>query len=118
MWRGFLHFAWSAARTHGVRRLFRGMAPTAARTPLFWAVYYSAYEASVAHSNGGGFAATGTNDVSTLHNSWVVLKAGSVAGGLGWAAVAPIDMIKTRIQSQPLGAPTVYKGTCLRHLDQ
>ena len=94
------------------------MAPTAARTPLFWAVYYSAYEASVAHSNGGGFAATGTNDVSTLHNSWVVLKAGSVAGGLGWAAVFPIDMIKTRIQSQPLGAPTVYKGTCLRRLDQ
>lgn len=56
--------------------------------------------------------------MSNLRNSLVVLLGGSLAGGLGWLTILPVDYVKTRIQSQTLGAPRTYASAwqCFRQV--
>jgi hypothetical protein len=60
---------------------------------------------------------TGNSDVKGLRNSLVVMLGGSIAGGIGWFCTLPVDFIKTRIQSQTIGALKYSSATqCARHI--
>src|ERR1700761_8671424 len=45
--------------------------------------------------------ASPSEDINNL-GAWKVLLAGGIAGCISWATIFPLDVIKTRIQSQPL----------------
>jgi len=86
--------------------LWRGMAATFLRDAPTFGVYFASFEASrslwheVCADGGGGARARGEPPM------WVTLAGGGLAGMLSWALALPLDVIKSRVQSAPLDAPT------------
>ena len=39
------------------------------------------------------------------------MLAGGLSGVAGWVSTYPMDVLKTRIQAQAIGAPLMYRGT-------
>eukprot|EP00128_Syssomonas_multiformis_P014407 Colp12_sorted_trinity150504_noHs@13358 len=85
-------------KTQGLKGCTRGFGATMARDSLASAFYFSSYEYLKHHLTPEG--ASGPNAAGTLF-------AGGVAGVLNWAAALPIDVVKSRLQSDLDGK---YKG--------
>lgn len=81
-------------RTEGVRGLYFGGAVTAIRDSVGYGFYFWSYELSRRWMEGGG-KDEGNGAAS-------VLLCGGLAGIITWASIFPLDVIKTRVQTQVL----------------
>ena len=107
-------------RTHGVRGFYRGITATALRD-VGYGAYFAAYEATLRywprphrdpdHHRADSPGAEAESTLST--HSWsALLAAGGLAGVAGWVVTFPFDVVKTRVQSPPAGAPdNPYRST-------
>eukprot|EP01133_Synstelium_polycarpum_P020428 gene20428-24512_t len=89
---------------NGVLGLFRGIRPTLCRDIPGDMMYFSVYEFMkrklLLLSNSSGS--------TDSFPAWVAIGAGGCAGMSFWASIYPLDVIKTRIQTQP--DPALYRG--------
>ena len=101
-------------RAEGVRGLFRGGGVTALRDSVGYGFYFWGYELCsrgwVPKSTGvaageGTATATTTGEGGGILSSDAarVLLCGGAAGVITWASIFPLDVIKTRVQTQVLG---------------
>ncbi|KAI0737288.1 mitochondrial carrier [Daedaleopsis nitida] len=107
-------------RTHGVRGFYRGITATALRD-VGYGAYFAAYEATLRfwprphrptdHRRADSPSAEVDSTLAT--HSWpALLAAGGTAGVAGWVVTFPFDVVKTRVQSTPAGAPdNPYRST-------
>jgi solute carrier family 25 carnitine/acylcarnitine transporter 20/29 len=88
-------------RTQGVRGFYHGGAITAVRDSVGYGFYYLAYEATKdvwdSHSR-----SPGQQDGGCENTAAKVLVCGGLAGVVTWASIFPLDVIKTRVQTQDL----------------
>lgn len=89
-------------KTEGLQQLFRGFTATALRDGPGMALYYIIYDA--AKKNLGGWSdeinpATG----KPKHTAIQMMIFGGMSGVVSWLPVYPIDVLKSRIQSDPTG---------------
>eukprot|EP01130_Rhizamoeba_saxonica_P010769 TRINITY_DN4440_c0_g1_i1.p1 TRINITY_DN4440_c0_g1~~TRINITY_DN4440_c0_g1_i1.p1 ORF type:complete len:297 (-),score=52.88 TRINITY_DN4440_c0_g1_i1:7-897(-) len=80
-------------KVHGIRGMFHGFVPTLLRDSICFPLYFMGFEGTMhylnANNNGNPSLA-----VATL--------AGGVAGFLFWGILYPLEMVKTRLQYEPL----------------
>ncbi|KAI1300366.1 hypothetical protein EDD11_006231 [Mortierella claussenii] len=81
-------------RRFGFKGLYQGGLVTILRDAPGYGVYFLSYEGlkrllEIPLGETGGI------------NTWKLLFAGGVAGTLSWASIYPLDVIKTRLQTQP-----------------
>ncbi|KAG0230350.1 hypothetical protein BGW42_001022 [Actinomortierella wolfii] len=91
---GSWNVAKDVVRRFGIRGLYQGGWVTILRDAPGYGVYFLGYEwlkrvLDVPNGETGGI------------NTWKLLFAGGVAGTLSWASIYPLDVIKTRLQTQP-----------------
>ncbi|KAF9906468.1 hypothetical protein EC991_000636 [Linnemannia zychae] len=91
---GSWHVTKDVVRRFGLRGLYQGGWVTILRDAPGYGVYFLSYEGlkrilEVPAGETGGI------------NTWKLLFAGGVAGTLSWASIYPLDVIKTRLQTQP-----------------
>ncbi|GAB0492363.1 hypothetical protein MMPV_003625 [Pyropia vietnamensis] len=123
-YRHAFHALSSISRVEGARGLYAGAAATALRDIPYTAVQLALYEAGKAlvgssgsakdidHGNGGGSG--GTDGVGF----GVAGGLGALAGGIAAAVTNPLDVVKTRLQTQPGGVERMYTGVwdCMRRV--
>ncbi len=85
---------------HGVRGCFRGITPTIWRELPGFAVYITSYEYMC-----NQLKSRDQHQQGDLPSVPVMLLAGGLAGMLSWMANIPIDVIKSRMQSDDLTNP-------------
>jgi len=98
-------------RTKGIKGFYHGGTVTALRDSIGYGFYYLSYELAkdgwdrVARGDSGG----GANDVHDnvdggggMLNAVKILLCGGLAGVVTWASVFPLDVVKTRVQTQDL----------------
>lgn len=107
-YRGLLHCVRTIVKTEGLGSLFVSLPTTMAMNLPFGAVMVTANESLKEVLLGSPLAsATGEHTIATH------MVAGSGAGAIAAVATTPLDMVKTRLQTQDLGAvsrPTVSGG--------
>ncbi|RDW67967.1 mitochondrial carrier-3 [Coleophoma cylindrospora] len=84
-------------RSNGIRGLYSGGMVTALRDSIGYGFYFWSYELStrlLASSEGG------ISQSSAGEEAAKVLLCGGLAGVVTWASVFPLDVIKTRVQTQ------------------
>ncbi|KAF9094141.1 hypothetical protein BGX29_007693 [Mortierella sp. GBA35] len=91
---GSWHVTKDVVRRFGLRGLYQGGWVTILRDAPGYGVYFLSYEGlkrllEVPAGETGGI------------NTWKLLFAGGLAGTLSWASIYPLDVIKTRLQTQP-----------------
>ncbi|KAI0002726.1 solute carrier family 25 member 45 [Xylariaceae sp. FL0662B] len=96
--------SWAIARRvvrdRGVRGLYAGGVVTALRDSIGYGFYFWSYELSSRWAEGfGGFG--GREGSSARREAAKVLLCGGLAGVVTWASVFPLDVVKTRVQTQP-----------------
>jgi len=107
-------------RTEGIRGLYFGGVVTALRDSIGYGFYFWSYELSsrfmVSQMKKRDMDSSGQETVK-------VLLCGGLAGVVTWASVFPLDVIKTRVQTQvlqgentPLLGATLVEGTKHRRL--
>ncbi|KAM7197159.1 Mitochondrial carrier domain containing protein [Naviculisporaceae sp. PSN 640] len=103
--------SWSATkavlRTEGIKGLYFGGLVTALRDSIGYGFYFWSYELSsrwMAKYTATSAADGGTS--SSNSNAASVLLCGGLAGIVTWASIFPLDVIKTRVQTQVLNAET------------
>lgn len=92
----------------GLRGLYFGGTVTALRDSVGYGFYFWSYELTTrwmgqwsrAHEGEQGGAFAGSETAKTL-------LCGGLAGIVTWASIFPLDVIKTRVQAQVLGAGTI-----------
>lgn len=103
-----------ALRTEGIRGLYFGGVVTALRDSIGYGFYFWSYELSqrwmVAHSSSSSPSFSGDHSSSSSSSSSSgsiltseaarVLLCGGLAGIVTWASIFPLDVIKTRVQTQ------------------
>ncbi len=82
-------------RNSGCLSLFRGLSATLIREVPSFPAYFVTYEYSKIYLQGV------LPEDSAFSDMAAILTAGSLAGIAGWVFVYPIDVIKTKIQSEP-----------------
>lgn len=91
--------SWAIARqtlrTEGVRGLYFGGVVTALRDSIGYGFYFWSYELGTRM-----MAAEAGKETSTHQEAAKVLLCGGLAGIVTWASVFPLDVIKTRVQTQ------------------
>jgi len=93
-----LEVARRVLRTEGIRGLYFGGVVTALRDSIGYGFYFWSYEM------GKRWLATSPDRQIGLHHEAAnVLLCGGVAGVVTWASIFPLDVIKTRVQTQALG---------------
>jgi solute carrier family 25 (mitochondrial carnitine/acylcarnitine transporter), member 20/29 len=95
--------SWSIAsdvwKAEGVRGLYFGGTVTALRDSIGYGFYFWSYELATR------WMTTDAKKQSTLQEEAAkVLLCGGMAGVVTWASIFPLDVIKTRVQTQPLEA--------------
>jgi len=93
-YRGIIHAAKSIVQEEGVRGLYRGVGPTAARAGVVAAAELGSYDEIKAL-----FRRAGSENGTGLH-----LKTATLAGLCATAASSPFDVVKSRVMSQPVNA--------------
>eukprot|EP01112_Ceratiomyxa_fruticulosa_P012274 TRINITY_DN338_c0_g1_i2.p1 TRINITY_DN338_c0_g1~~TRINITY_DN338_c0_g1_i2.p1 ORF type:complete len:315 (-),score=41.32 TRINITY_DN338_c0_g1_i2:140-1084(-) len=86
-------------RQNGVRGLFQGLSVTIARDVPGDMAYFFAYEYTKRYLMGK----MNTPENSNHHRTppgWVIVVSGGLAGMAFWTTIFPLDVIKTRIQTQ------------------
>ncbi|EFA84164.1 mitochondrial substrate carrier family protein [Heterostelium album PN500] len=91
-------------RKDGFLGLFKGLRPTLARDIPGDMVYFTMYEFMKRKLS----ALSKSSGHPEHFPAWVAIGAGGCAGMSFWASIYPLDVIKTRIQTQP--EPAIYKG--------
>ena len=93
--------SWTIARdiwrADGVRGLYFGGVVTALRDSIGYGFYFWSYELMTSRwpaANPGG-------DISIRQEAPRILLCGGLAGIVTWATIFPLDVIKTRVQTQP-----------------
>ncbi|KAF2664614.1 mitochondrial carrier [Microthyrium microscopicum] len=83
-------------KREGLRGIYLGGGITAIRDSVGYGFYFCSYD----------FAKkllASPSDPNTQNlRAWQILLCGGIAGCISWASIFPMDVIKTRIQSQPL----------------
>ncbi|KAF2074033.1 hypothetical protein CYY_004647 [Polysphondylium violaceum] len=110
-------------QTKGFSGMFRGINSTFCRDIPGDAAYFMVYEFmkrfllqfSTKHNSIDAESITTNNNNSTTRKhqplpAWVAVGAGGTAGMSFWFSIYPMDVIKTRIQTQPEHLPPKYKG--------
>ncbi|KAB2104379.1 hypothetical protein AG0111_0g7533 [Alternaria gaisen] len=96
--------SWSVARdvwkAEGIRGLYYGGGITSVRDAVGYGFYFWSYELSK--------QAWGSPDDSDRETAMKVLLCGGLAGVITWASIFPLDVIKTRVQTQVLHAPVQH----------
>ena len=103
---------WSQARAllraEGPRGFFLGGGVTAARDAVGYGFFFVAYEAMRRELFGAAATPADRNQgpvdgpPAPELAAWKVLACGGVAGVISWAVVFPLDVVKTRVQAQPV----------------
>ncbi|GKT39874.1 mitochondrial basic amino acids transporter [Colletotrichum spaethianum] len=86
-----------AWRAEGVRGLYFGGAVTALRDSIGYGFYFWSYELSTRWMGVGG---DGVKETDMREEAAKVLLCGGLAGIVTWASIFPLDVIKTRVQTQ------------------
>ncbi|KAL7539974.1 hypothetical protein ACHAXR_010824 [Thalassiosira sp. AJA248-18] len=94
LYRGSLHATNSIISNHGIKGLYRGFFATIARQSPAFAVFFASYDRIRNYAI--------NNHFSAQYALMASITAGGFAGSLSWAAVYPMDLIKSRIQALPL----------------
>lgn len=136
-YRHAFHALSSISRVEGARGLYAGAAATALRDIPYTAVQLALYEAGkalvlggggVPDPTGGAAAATAATDVAEGDGGsdgvadgvgfGVAGGLGALAGGIAAAVTNPLDVVKTRLQTQPGGVERMYTGVwdCMRRV--
>ncbi|KAJ6263764.1 hypothetical protein Dda_2335 [Drechslerella dactyloides] len=99
--------SWTVARdiwrSNGIRGLYHGGVITSLRDSIGYGFYFWAYEAS-------------KNILGLESETAKTLVAGGIAGCVTWATIYPLDVVKTRVQTQQLlqvpshAGPSAYMG--------
>lgn len=85
-------------RTSGIQGLYRGGVVTAARDAIGYGFYFVAYDAAKGALSRRQPPREGQSEEGL--EAWKILLAGGFAGVITWASIFPLDVIKTRVQSQ------------------
>jgi len=94
----------SLVKAHGITGLYKGGIPTLWRESIAMGIYFSMYEWIKSHI-------LQTREIKGNLSAFEVAIAGGLAGITLWFATFPIDIIKTKIQTDNLQNP-IYKGMC------
>ncbi|CAJ2508854.1 Uu.00g138800.m01.CDS01 [Anthostomella pinea] len=99
-------------RSEGIRGLYFGGAVTALRDSIGYGFYFWSYELGSRWMEGsagnrqladsGGEGGVGVADSVFAHEAAKVLLCGGLAGVVTWASIFPLDVVKTRVQTQTL----------------
>ena len=81
----------------GTRGLTRGLGITICREVPAFGIFFSSYEWMIRKSGGE-------------NNNLMVLFAGGLGGIFSWIFTYPIDVVKSRLQADNLGADAKYSG--------
>lgn len=87
-------------RTDGIKGLYFGGVVTALRDSIGYGFYFWSYELASRKWPQPAPA----NDSWLRHETTKVLMCGGIAGVVTWASVFPLDVIKSRVQTQPWGS--------------
>ncbi|KAK1358291.1 Mitochondrial arginine transporter BAC2 [Heracleum sosnowskyi] len=90
-------------RTEGLRGIYRGLTVTVLRDAPSYAFYFFTYE-YVREQLHPGCRKSGQETCKTM------LMAGGLAGVASWTCCYPLDVVKTRLQSQSPSSPLKYNG--------
>ena len=105
--------AWRIWTEQGLRGLYYGGIVTALRDSIGYGFYFWSYELATSL-----WPVSGTDETSSFrHEAPKVLVCGGLAGIATWASVFPLDVIKTRVQTQAMGSageasPLIGQGHC------
>ncbi|PNY30010.1 Mitochondrial basic amino acids transporter [Tolypocladium capitatum] len=88
-------------RTDGLRGLYFGGIVTALRDSIGYGFYFWTYELATSRWPSSSRPDGDDGAVSLRHEAPRVLLCGGLAGIVTWASVFPLDVIKTRVQTQP-----------------
>ncbi|KAF2195437.1 mitochondrial carrier [Zopfia rhizophila CBS 207.26] len=106
--------SWSIARDawkhEGVRGLYYGGGITSIRDAVGYGFYFWSYEWSK--------QALSTSNDTDRQTAMKVLLCGGLAGIVTWASIFPLDVVKTRVQTQLLRSPTLSEAGEQRGLPQ
>ncbi|KAJ2906146.1 Mitochondrial basic amino acids transporter [Zalerion maritima] len=89
-------------RNEGVKGLYFGGAVTALRDSIGYGFYFWSYELI---SRWASRSNTGPDADGTTSEAVKVLLCGGIAGIVTWASIFPLDVIKTRVQTQAFYPP-------------
>ncbi|KAI0799344.1 mitochondrial carrier [Xylaria sp. FL0064] len=128
--------SWNTAkaifRSEGTRGLYRGGVVTALRDSIgygfyFWAFELGSREMASLLTKGSAYAALpadtcdtdssrsgASSGVSLVQEAIKTVFCGGIAGVVTWASVFPLDVVKTRVQTQVLPATPPLRGTVPR----
>jgi solute carrier family 25 carnitine/acylcarnitine transporter 20/29 len=114
LYNGPIHCIKTIYKNHGIAGLYKGQAITTLRESLGFGFYFLAYEYLVQDSiKRNGFKSRA--DLPT----WQVITFGAAAGYALWIPLFPVDVIKSKIQTDGFSGPSrKYAGSldCLRHI--
>lgn len=87
----------------GISGIYKGLLPTLARESVGLGVYFATYEALIAREKSLGVARA---DISL----WKLCMFGGLSGYTLWIAVYPVDVIKSKLQTDSLIKPKYSSG--------
>ncbi|KAK7533008.1 solute carrier family 25 protein [Phyllosticta citribraziliensis] len=98
--------SWAVARetwrAEGLRGFYRGGVVTAVRDAVGYAFYFWSYELCKRTFASSSSSSSASSSTPTVEDSpATVLLCGGLAGVVTWASIFPLDVIKTRVQTQP-----------------
>ncbi|MBC9702636.1 MAG: hypothetical protein H9W83_08940 [Leuconostoc sp.] len=103
-----LSLAKTVLRTEGIRGLYYGGTVTALRDSIGYGFYFLSYELMTR-----SLASRVSAKYPAQTEAAKVLLCGGVAGVITWASVFPLDVVKTRIQTQLVSSPEAVSAPLL-----
>ncbi|KAJ0167696.1 Mitochondrial basic amino acids transporter [Colletotrichum tanaceti] len=97
-------------RAEGIRGLYFGGVVTALRDSIGYGFYFWSYELTTRWMGVGG---DGVNETNMRDEAAKVLLCGGLAGIVTWASIFPLDVIKTRVQTQAFAASSSVEASPL-----